>query len=204
MFNFFFLSLSTGYLIPLLCVLCVVLWISCVIVCVWWFRRRRKARQRENTQMEESINNQCGTLLSTRTSHKDNTDPLQENKNMLYPLDRVGDGAEREEEEEEGDEESDRGLVLHKCSSLAYTKGDAVYTIHTTAQNQPNRTHYSSKDNRCKNFVNKSLSEHTKDHYVWNTNPKTGQKYKYFFAVWAERFWACAILFFSSFFFIVG
>ncbi len=70
-------------------------------------------------------------------------------------------------EEEEGDEETDRGLVLHKCSSLAYTKGDAVYTIHTTAQNQPNRTHYSSKDNRCKNNVNKSLSEHTKDHYVW-------------------------------------
>ncbi|XP_043110980.1 protein jagged-2 isoform X1 [Puntigrus tetrazona] len=157
---------QVGYLIPLLCVLFVVLWISCVIVCVWWFRRRRKARQREDTQMEESINNQRGTLLSTRTPHKDNTDPLQENKNLLYPLDRVGDGAEREEEEEEGDEESDRGLVLHKCSSLSYTKGDAVYTIHTTSQNQPNRTHYSRKDNRCKNNVNESLSEHTKDHYV--------------------------------------
>lgn len=160
------MSLSTGYLIPLLCVLFVVLWISCVIVCVWWFRRRWKARQREDTQTEESINNQRGTLLSTHTPYKDNTDPLQENKNLLYPLDRVGDGAEREEEEEEGDEESDRGLVLHKCSSLAYTKGDAVYTIHTTAQNQPNRTHYSSKDNRCKNNVNESVSEHMKDHYV--------------------------------------
>uniref|UniRef100_A0A673LN32 Protein jagged-2 n=1 Tax=Sinocyclocheilus rhinocerous TaxID=307959 RepID=A0A673LN32_9TELE len=154
------------YLIPLLCVLFVVLWISCVIVCVWWFRRRWKARQREDTQIEESINNQRGTLLSTHTPHKDNTDPLQENKNLLYPLDRIGDGAEREEEEEEGDEESDRGLVLHKCSSLAYTKGDAVYTIHTTAQNQPNRTHYSSKENCCKNKVNESLSEHMKDHYV--------------------------------------
>uniref|UniRef100_A0A671QPS3 Delta-like protein n=1 Tax=Sinocyclocheilus anshuiensis TaxID=1608454 RepID=A0A671QPS3_9TELE len=157
---------QVGYLIPLLCVLFVVLWISCVIVCVWWFRRRWKARQREDTQIEESINNQRGTLLSTHTPHKDNTDPLQENKNLLYPLDRVGDGAEREEEEEEGYEESDRGLVLHKCSSLAYTKGDAVYTIHTTAQNQPNRTRYSSKDNRCKNNVNESLSEHMKDHYV--------------------------------------
>uniref|UniRef100_A0A673LS16 Protein jagged-2 n=1 Tax=Sinocyclocheilus rhinocerous TaxID=307959 RepID=A0A673LS16_9TELE len=155
-----------SYLIPLLCVLFVVLWISCVIVCVWWFRRRWKARQREDTQIEESINNQRGTLLSTHTPHKDNTDPLQENKNLLYPLDRIGDGAEREEEEEEGDEESDRGLVLHKCSSLAYTKGDAVYTIHTTAQNQPNRTHYSSKENCCKNKVNESLSEHMKDHYV--------------------------------------
>ncbi|XP_016388777.1 protein jagged-2 [Sinocyclocheilus rhinocerous] len=157
---------QVGYLIPLLCVLFVVLWISCVIICVWWFRRRRKARQREDTQMEESINNQRGTLLSTRMPHKDNTDPLQENKNLFYPLDRVGDGAEREEEEEEGDEERDRGLVLHKCSSLAYTKGDAVYTIHTTAQNQPNRTHYSSKENCCKNNVNESLSEHMKDHYV--------------------------------------
>uniref|UniRef100_A0A8C1QM58 Delta-like protein n=1 Tax=Cyprinus carpio TaxID=7962 RepID=A0A8C1QM58_CYPCA len=157
---------QVGYLIPLLCVLFVVLWISCVIVCIWWFRRRWKARQREDTQTEESINNQRGTLLSTHTPYKDNTDPLQENKNLLYPLDRVGDGAEREEEEEEGDEESDRGLVLHKCSSLAYTKGDAVYTIHTTAQNQPNRTHYSSKDNRCKNNVNESVSEHMKDHYV--------------------------------------
>uniref|UniRef100_A0A672QD65 Delta-like protein n=1 Tax=Sinocyclocheilus grahami TaxID=75366 RepID=A0A672QD65_SINGR len=155
-----------SYLVPLLCVLFVVLWISCVIICVWWFRRRRKARQREDTQMEESINNQRGTLLSTHIPHKDNTDPLQENKNLFYPLDRVGDGAEREEEEEEGDEESDRGLVLHKCSSLADTIGDAVYTIHTTAQNQPNRTHYSSKENRCKNNVNESLSEHIKDHYV--------------------------------------
>uniref|UniRef100_A0A672QDE0 Delta-like protein n=1 Tax=Sinocyclocheilus grahami TaxID=75366 RepID=A0A672QDE0_SINGR len=157
---------QVGYLVPLLCVLFVVLWISCVIICVWWFRRRRKARQREDTQMEESINNQRGTLLSTHIPHKDNTDPLQENKNLFYPLDRVGDGAEREEEEEEGDEESDRGLVLHKCSSLADTIGDAVYTIHTTAQNQPNRTHYSSKENRCKNNVNESLSEHIKDHYV--------------------------------------
>ncbi|TRY96132.1 hypothetical protein DNTS_015950 [Danionella cerebrum] len=155
-----------GYLIPLLCVLFVVLWISCIIVCVWWFRRRRKARQREDAQMEESINNQRGTLLSARTPHKDNTEAMQENKNLLYPLDRVGDGAEREDEEEEQDEESEKGLALHKCSSLAYSKGDVMYTIHTTAQKQAHRTHYVSKDNRCKNNLNESLNEHTKDHCV--------------------------------------
>ncbi|XP_051504649.1 protein jagged-2 isoform X1 [Myxocyprinus asiaticus] len=155
---------SVGYLVPLLCVLFVILWISCVVVCVWWFRRRRKARERDHTQME-SINNQRGMLLSTHMPHKDNTDTLQENKNLIYPLDRVGDGAEREdeEEEEEGEEEGDRGLVMHKCSSLAYSKGNVVYTIHNSGQNQPHRTHYSSKD---KNNVNESMSEHTKDHYV--------------------------------------
>lgn len=116
--------------------------------------------------MEESINNQRGTLMNVRTSHKDSTETPQENKNLIYPLDRVGDGAEHEDEEGEGDEETETGLVMHKGSSLGYSKGDVVYTIHPSAQNQPHRTQYNSKDNRCKNNVNEQTSEHMKDHYV--------------------------------------
>lgn len=155
-----------GYLVPVLCVLFAVLWISCIVVCMCWFRRRRKARQRGDAPMEESINNQRGTVLSVRTPHKDNMDTPQENKNLIYPLDRIGDGAEREDEEEEGDEEAETGLVLHKCSSLTYTKRDVVCTFHPTAQHQPHRTQYSGKDNRCKNNVNEHTSEDTKDHFV--------------------------------------
>ncbi|XP_056616570.1 protein jagged-2 isoform X4 [Triplophysa dalaica] len=149
-----------GYLVPVLCVLFVMLWISCFVVCMWWFWRRRKARQRDDLPMEESINNQRGTLLNVCTLHKDNTE--RENKNLIYPLDRVGDGAEHEDEEGEGDEETEAGLVMHKGSSLAYSKGDVVYTIPPVAQSQPHRTQYIRKDNRCKNNVN----EHMKDHNV--------------------------------------
>lgn len=154
---------SIGYLVPLLCVLFALLWISCMVVCICWFRKRRKARERTAAPIEESANNQRGALLGAQSPHKENVDVGEESKSLMYPLDRVGDGAEKENEDEDGEEKDGKGLMVDKCPSLKYTKGEVVYTVCTAAQKQPSRTHYSAKDNRCKNVNN---SEQVKDHYV--------------------------------------
>ncbi|KAL6488015.1 hypothetical protein MHYP_G00046410 [Metynnis hypsauchen] len=150
---------SVDYLVPLLCVLFSLLWISCMVVCICWFRKRRKARERTGAPIEESTNNQRGALLGAQSPHKHNVDSREESKSLMYPLDRVGDGAEKEHEDEDGDEKDGQGLVVEKCPSLKYTKGEVVYTICT----QPTRTHYSSKDNRRKNV---NSSEQVIDLYV--------------------------------------
>lgn len=129
------------------------------MVCVCWFRKRRKQRERIDAPVEESINNQCRAFLSIQPSYR------EDRRSVTYPLDRIGDGAERQDEDEddEGEEEGSSGLVVDKCPSLKYTKGEVVYTVHTAAQTHPLRTHYSTKDNRCKD-VNRS--ERVNDRYV--------------------------------------
>lgn len=120
-------------------------------MCVCWFRKRRQERERADAPVEESINNQRGAFLSIQPSYR------EDRKSVTYPLDRIGDGAEKQDEEEEEDreEEGSLGLALNKCPSLKYTKGEVVYTVCTAAQTHPLRTHYSAKDNRCKD-VNRS------------------------------------------------
>ncbi|TSV02076.1 Protein jagged-2 [Bagarius yarrelli] len=134
---------SLDYLVPLLCVLFSMLWISCTVVCICWFRKRRKAVRRPDASVEESINNQRGAFLRL-ANREDRTSPS-------YPLDRIGDGAEKQDEEDkdggEEEEEGSSGLVV-KCPSLKYTKGEVVYTVCPTAQSL--RTQYNPKDNRCK------------------------------------------------------
>ncbi|KAI5108419.1 protein jagged-2-like isoform X1 [Silurus meridionalis] len=152
---------SLNYLVPLLCVLFSVLWISCTVVCVCWIRKRRKQRESINVPMEESINNQQGAFLRLQSPYGENR------KSEAYPMDRIGDGAEKQDEDEEEDEDREEergpGLVVDKCPSLKYTKVEAVYTVFTAAQTHPLMTHYSSKDNRCKD-VNRS--KRVDDHYV--------------------------------------
>ncbi|XP_060727662.1 protein jagged-2 isoform X1 [Tachysurus vachellii] len=144
---------SLDYLVPLLCVLFSVLWISCMVGCICWFRKRRKAVERINAPVEESINNQRGAFLSLQASYR------EDRKCVTYPLDRIGDGAEKQEEENEdgGEEEFSPGLVVDKCPSLKYTKGEVVYTVCPTIQTLPLRTHCSDKDNWCKDV---NLSDH--------------------------------------------
>lgn len=149
--------LSVDYLVPLLCVLFSVLWISCTVVCVCWFLKRRKEREGVCTPVEESINNQRGAFLSIKPSYSENR------KSVTCPLDRIGDGAEKQDEEEDEDREEAGGLVVDKCPSLTYTKGEVMYTVCTMAQAQPLRTHYSAKDNRWKD-VNRS--ERASDLYL--------------------------------------
>lgn len=108
--------------------------------------------------MEESINNQRGAFLSIQPSYS-------ENKSVTCPLDRIGDGAEKQEEEEDEDrEEAGRsGLVVEKCPTLKYSKGEVLYTVCTTTQAQPLRTQYNAKDNRWKDV---NQSERSSDVYL--------------------------------------
>lgn len=155
--------LVTDYLVPLLCLLFALLWVSCLVVCICWFRKRRKARERAAVSVEENINNQTGALLGSLLPHKDNVDVQEESKSLMYPLDRVGDGAEKEFEDEDGEEKAGQGLMVDKCPSLKYSKGEVVYTVSTVAMTQASRTHYSAKDNRRKNVY---TGEWVKDHNV--------------------------------------
>ncbi|XP_053535337.1 protein jagged-2 isoform X1 [Ictalurus punctatus] len=152
---------TLDYLVPLLCVLFSVLWISCTVVCVCWFRKRRKDRERVDAPVEESINNQRGAFLRIQSSCR------EDRRSVTYPLDRIGDGAEKQDEDEEEDDDREEdcspGLVVDKCPSLTYAKGEVVYSVCTAAPPHPLRTHYSTKDNRCKD-VNRS--ERINDRYV--------------------------------------
>lgn len=151
--------LSVDYLVPLLCALFSVLWVSCTVVCVCWFRKRRRERERLDAPVEQSINNQRGAFLSIQSSY------TEDRKCVMYPLDRIGDGAEKQDEEEDDDREDagSPGLMVDKCPSLKYTKGEVLYTVCATAQTSPLRKHYSTKDNRCKDVTRR---ERLSDRYL--------------------------------------
>lgn len=121
------------------------------MVCVCWFRKRRKAGEHINAPVEENINNQRGACLSLQASYR------EDRRSVTYPLDRIGDGAEKQDDEDEDSEEEGggTGMVVDKCPSLKYTKGEVMYTVCPTVQTLPLRTHYNTKDNRCKD-VNRS------------------------------------------------
>ncbi|KAM4625520.1 protein jagged-2-like isoform 2-T2 [Polymixia lowei] len=161
------------YLVPVLCVVFSLLWIFCIVVCVWWTRKRKKERERAaRTAAEDgTVNNQLEPLRSR--AHKDNRDKdiqYECKKLMGSPADRTCDGAEGEEEEEregEQEEEEERGLgCVEKGSRGGMGKGVVVCTTRSGKVKAPHRTAYSPKDNRCKNLNAAKLSEDIKDHYV--------------------------------------
>ncbi|KAF7644316.1 hypothetical protein LDENG_00224000 [Lucifuga dentata] len=175
-------SPPVGYLVPLLCVLFSALWIFCIVVCVWWTRKRKKERERavrSATAEDGTVNNQLRPH-----PHKDNRDKdvQYERKKLMSSSDRMCDGAEGEEEEreQEGEEEEDeeRGLGLvekrpsQKCSKVGgqdremTVKGGVICTTRSGPVKAPHRTASSPKDNRCKNLNATKLSEGVKDQYV--------------------------------------
>ncbi|XP_076002790.1 protein jagged-2-like isoform X2 [Genypterus blacodes] len=173
-------SPPVGYLVPVLCVVFSVLWIFCIVVCVWWTRKRKKERERAAQCSEDgTVNNQLGQPLRPQ-SNKDNRDKDQpeSKKLMLCPIDRTCDGAEGEEEQEgEQEEDEERGQGLEKFPSQNCPKveaqdrgmvdmGRVVCTTRSCPVKAPHRTVYSPKDNRCKNLNAAKLSEDTKDQYV--------------------------------------
>lgn len=171
--------LSLDHLVPVLCVVFSVLWIFCIVVCVWWTRKRKKERERESAAEDSTVNNQLEPLRVSLPQHKDNRgkDIQHECKKLMSPPDRTCDGAEGEEEEDEEEEELRRGgMELDKCStqkcSLAGVqdrvmgKGGVICTMRSAPVKTHHRTVYSPKDNRCKNLSAASFSEDVKDHYV--------------------------------------
>uniref|UniRef100_A0A8C6SIA1 Delta-like protein n=1 Tax=Neogobius melanostomus TaxID=47308 RepID=A0A8C6SIA1_9GOBI len=150
------------YLMPLLIGVFCLLWLFCIVVCVWWTHKRKKERERnaaartDDTTVNTTVNNQ----LRSHGSPKDNRDKDQQyecRKLMAPPAERTCDGAEADEEEEEegGEGRGGEGSELSRGN-----------TNQSAAVRAPHRTKYSPKDNRCKNLNAARLSEDVKDHYV--------------------------------------
>ncbi|XP_061097419.1 protein jagged-2-like isoform X1 [Conger conger] len=150
-------SPSLDPLVPTLCALFVALWVLCLALCLWWTRKRRKARERGRVPVAESVNNQWEALRPVGQRHKDNRDVQYECRKLMLSPNRTCDEGEEEEEEEEGPaggqmevDKCHSGKHLSKTSSPA--KAGVVYTISTPLKLLPHRTVYSPKDNRCKNL----------------------------------------------------
>ncbi|KAM3842788.1 protein jagged-2-like, partial [Diretmus argenteus] len=176
------------YLVPVLCVVFGVLWIFCIVVCVWWTRKRKKERERASQSAaaeDGTVNNQLEPLRrTTAAALKDNRDKdiQYECKKLMGPSDRACDGAEGEEDgeqEAEQEDEEERGVgsgvekyPAQKCSKAGVQdrgvmgKGGVICTTLSGPVKAPHRTVYSPKDNRCKNLNAAKLSEDIKDHYV--------------------------------------
>uniref|UniRef100_A0A674CY32 Delta-like protein n=1 Tax=Salmo trutta TaxID=8032 RepID=A0A674CY32_SALTR len=110
---------SVDHLVPVLCVVFSVLWIFCIMVCVWWTRKRKKEHERKSAVEDSTVNNLLEPLRVILPQHKDNLDKdiQYECKKLMSPPDRTCDGAEGEEEED-GEEELRRGgMELDKCST---------------------------------------------------------------------------------------
>ncbi|XP_060773694.1 protein jagged-2b isoform X4 [Neoarius graeffei] len=173
---------SVDYLVPVLCVVFCALWVFCVIVCVWWTRKRRKARERrEHASVEESVNNQWEPLRPvTRQQHKDNRDAEYERAKLMGNAERACKGCEDDQLEEEDEEEDE----LKRCEKWCGTEGSKrpiqKYSKATVQVNSelicttrsstapikaPHRTARSHKDNRWKN-TNRAAGQDPKELYV--------------------------------------
>lgn len=162
-----------------MCVVFSVLWIFCIVVCVWWTRKRKKERERAARSEETTVNNQLEPLRSNALKDNRDKDVQYECKKLMGPSDRTCDGAEGEEDgEHEGDQAEDEERALgmgDKCPPQKCTitqdrgmmgKGGMICTTRSGPLKVPHRTAYSPKDNRCKNLNAAKLSEDIKDHYV--------------------------------------
>ncbi|KAK1795958.1 hypothetical protein P4O66_009059 [Electrophorus voltai] len=150
---------SVGYLVTLLCVLFSALWFFCVIVCVWWTRKRRKERERqERASAEESVNNQWEPLrIVARPQHKNNRHAEYERAKLMGPAERARDAADGEEEEEEEEElelaEGGKRPVQKYSKATVRVSSERVCTMRSGVPlKAPHRTPTSPKDNRCKNI----------------------------------------------------
>ncbi|XP_055449110.1 protein jagged-2 isoform X1 [Psammomys obesus] len=163
---------STGLLVPVLCSVFSVLWLACVVICVWWTRKRRKERERSRLPRDESTNNQWAPLNPIRNPierpgssglgpgvHKD---VLYQCKNFTPPPRRAaealpgpaghGAGGEDEEDEELGRGDGD-SPEAEKFLSHKFTKDPSCSlgrpTCWAPGPKVDNRAVRSSKDVRC-------------------------------------------------------
>ncbi|XP_017294603.1 protein jagged-2 isoform X1 [Kryptolebias marmoratus] len=165
---------SAGYLVPVLCVVFSVLWIFCIVVCVWWTRKRKKERERAALTDETTVNNQLEPLQSNNVTVNRGKDIPYECKKLMGLADRTCDGADGEEErdvEEEQEEDEEWALGVgdkptpQRCSIVESQNRGSIFKGSGPVK-VPHRTAYSPKDNRCKNLNTAKLRENIKDHYV--------------------------------------
>lgn len=165
---FFFSICSLDYLVPILCAVFSIVWLTCIIICVWWTRKRRKERERSRPPREEGANNQWAPLNPIRNPidrSYSNKDIRYECKNFISPQKRTCDAVEEyveyeeeEDEEEERDEEMDK-FLSHKLAKPLPTK------VSDTSESSPvKKSHQIGKmDNRSVKNVNASNFEGSRD-----------------------------------------
>lgn len=144
-----------GYLVPALSVSFGMVWLICIIICVWWTRKRRKERERSRPPMEDTVNNQWEPLKPIRNPI-DHKDIQYECKNLMPPGGRtlvVG---------QEGEEEPDVDKYPTQRCTITFmpAKGDLKSSQCSPAK-QPHRT--GKRDNRCVKNVNAAIHEGGKD-----------------------------------------
>ncbi|KAF4792541.1 Protein jagged-2 [Turdus rufiventris] len=159
---------SSDYLVPILCAVFSIVWLTCIIICVWWTRKRRKERERSRPPREEGANNQWAPLNPIRNPidrSYSNKDIRYECKNFISPQKRTCDAVEEyveyeeeEDEEEERDEEMDK-FLSHKLAKPLPTK------VSDTSESSPvKKSHQIGKmDNRSVKNVNASNFEGSRD-----------------------------------------
>lgn len=162
---------------PLLCALVCLLALTCVAVCAWWTRKRRKERERgARSPSRDNVNNQWEPLrlvvgqdsaaaAQQQQLKESNREAEQERRKLMGPSCRTCD-EEEDEEEEEGEfelEEEDEccggggggemGKTPMYCKTVAQP-GAVICTLRSSSSplKAPHRTgDYSPKDNRWKN-----------------------------------------------------
>lgn len=101
-----------GVLVPVLCGVFSVLCLACMAICVWWTRKRRKERERNQPAPEENVNNQWAPLNPIRNPIGPGSASAGPRKDLLYPcksftpppLRRPGPGEDEDEELSPGDD----------------------------------------------------------------------------------------------------
>uniref|UniRef100_A0A3B4AHI0 Delta-like protein n=1 Tax=Periophthalmus magnuspinnatus TaxID=409849 RepID=A0A3B4AHI0_9GOBI len=169
----------SDYLVPVLCAVFCLLCLFCIIVCVWWTRKRRKERERNaRPPTDDNVNNQWEPLRvvvgQAQQLKESNREAEQERRKLMGPA-----SCRTCEEGEEGDEETETEGELEEesCGAEAGSKysktavqssGALICTLHSSSPplKSPHRTPgYSPKDNRWKNVSavfngKKDLTDH--------------------------------------------
>uniref|UniRef100_A0A1A8MNQ4 Delta-like protein n=1 Tax=Nothobranchius pienaari TaxID=704102 RepID=A0A1A8MNQ4_9TELE len=160
---------SVDHLVPLLCVVFCLLCLFCIIVCVWWTRKRRKERERSAQAVTDgNVNNHweplrlVGCQPQQQQLKDNNREAEQERKKLMGSSCRTCD-EEEEGEETEGEleleeecsgAEAGKQLVYKYSKTVAQSSGGVICTLHSSSSppKAPHRTQgYSPKDNRWKN-----------------------------------------------------
>nr|XP_015803130.2 protein jagged-2b isoform X2 [Nothobranchius furzeri] len=162
---------SVDHLVPLLCVVFCLLCLFCIIVCVWWTRKRRKERERSaQAATDGNVNNHweplrlvVGRQPQQQQLKDNNREAEQERKKLMGSSCRTCDEEEEEGEETEGELELEeecsgaevgKQLVYKYSKTVAQSSGGVICTLHSSSSppKAPHRTQgYSPKDNRWKN-----------------------------------------------------
>lgn len=166
----FLSSPPPDYLVPVLCAVFCLLCLFCIIVCVWWTRKRRKERERTSgAPTDANVNNHWEPLRLVvgreqpppplQQLKENNREAEQERRKLMGSSCRTCDDAEEEEEtegelEECGGAEAGKQLVYKYSKTAVQPGGGVICTLHSSSPplRAPHRTlTYSPKDNRWKN-----------------------------------------------------